>query len=173
MLDLVVRGGVAVTPEDITELDLGVAAGQVAVLVSAGPLEGARTIDTSGQLVLPGGVELHAHVAQRLPLEWTDGRDVWLPGPEPVTRAAAHGGTTTVLAFVLAGYDDSPQSALEQAIDTWQGESHVDFALHVTLLGAAGRSAFDEPSRCCLRRLSTQGRYRSRQRRRSRALGTG
>lgn len=138
MLDLLVQGGLVVSPDDIALLDVGIVDGRVVSLAAPGSSgDAARTIDATGRIVLPGGVELHAHVGQRVPLEWTSGHDVWLPGPEPVTRAAAHGGTTTVLAFALVGEGIDARHALRRVTETWKGQSHVDYAFHLTLLGTA------------------------------------
>ena len=73
----------------------------VAVGRDLGP--GAREIDATGRLVLPGGIDPHAHIGQ-----------VSANGPlnadtlASATTAAAFGGTTTVISFAmmhdLSGY---------------------------------------------------------------------
>ena len=58
--DLVVRGGAVVTAEGRARVDVGVRDGRVAQL--GGDLTGARILDASDRLVLPGGVDPHVHL---------------------------------------------------------------------------------------------------------------
>ncbi len=90
--DLVVRGGTIVTAADTFPADVGIVGEQIAA-VGRG-LEGARTIDASGTLVLPGGVDSHCHVEQ---LE-ADG-SVHEETFESAARSAFAGGTTTLIPF--------------------------------------------------------------------------
>ncbi len=62
--DLVIRGGTVVTAADSSRCDVGVKDGRVAALGAA--LSGGReTLDASGKLVLPGGIDAHCHIAQQ------------------------------------------------------------------------------------------------------------
>lgn len=90
--DLVVRGGLVTTAAEQFRADIGITAGRIAA-VGAG-LGGARTIDASGLLVMPGGVDSHCHIEQ---LQEGGGADeeTWTSG----SRAALAGGTTTVVSF--------------------------------------------------------------------------
>ena len=62
-LDLVIRNGTVVTAADRIECDVGVKDGCIALLGNG--LEGDDTIDASGKLVLPGGIDSHVHIAER------------------------------------------------------------------------------------------------------------
>ncbi len=89
--DLTIVGGTVVTPEGLREVDISVADGQIEAIgpeLSAG---GARTIDATGMLVLPGVIDVHTH------LRLSDAEHPDRFGQD--TTAAAHGGTTTVLTF--------------------------------------------------------------------------
>ena len=90
--DLVVRGGTVVTASEQFRADVGVVDGRVAALGSG--LSGARVLDASGMLVMPGGVDSHCHIEQ---LQEGGGADeeTWESG----SRAALAGGTTSVVAF--------------------------------------------------------------------------
>ena len=62
--DLVIRNGTVATAADTTLCDVGIKDGVVATLgkkLGAG----AREIDASGRLVLPGGIDSHCHIEQR------------------------------------------------------------------------------------------------------------
>jgi len=60
--DLVIRGGTVATAERTFAADVGIRDGKVAELGQG--LQGARTIDAAGRLVLPGGVDSHCHIEQ-------------------------------------------------------------------------------------------------------------
>ena len=65
MIDLVVRGGTVVTPSGAGALDVAVEGEKIVSITEPGALnaEGARVIDATGKIVVPGGIEPHAHVA--------------------------------------------------------------------------------------------------------------
>ena len=75
---------------------------KTAAYAAVGPgLEGDRTVDATGKLVVPGGIEPHAHIHEPMYRGWTQGEEVWLQSPEGATRAAIFGGTTTVVSFAF------------------------------------------------------------------------
>ena len=91
MTDLVVRGGTVVTAGGSFPADVAVSDGRVAAVAPDLGRNGAQVVDATGLLVLPGCVDVHTHT--RLP---TDGEpDRFFAD----SVAAAHGGTTTFLAF--------------------------------------------------------------------------
>ncbi|MGA9090115.1 MAG: dihydropyrimidinase, partial [Bradyrhizobium sp.] len=61
--DVVIRGGRVATATDVFEADVAVA-GETVVAVGRGLPAGKREIDARGKLVLPGGVDSHAHIEQ-------------------------------------------------------------------------------------------------------------
>jgi dihydropyrimidinase len=61
-LDLVIRGGTVATAEKEFRADVGIMGERVAELGSG--LSGKKTIDASGKLVLPGGIDSHCHIEQ-------------------------------------------------------------------------------------------------------------
>lgn len=58
-----------VTPQGVTNLDVGIQEGKIAALALPGTLEGKarRVIDATGKIVLPGGIEPYAHIAIPVP----------------------------------------------------------------------------------------------------------
>ena len=60
--DLVVKGGTCVTASEMFEADIGIKDGRIAALGEG--LNGEDVIDARGNLVMPGGIEAHAHIAQ-------------------------------------------------------------------------------------------------------------
>ena len=65
MLDYVIRGGQVVTPGGVGEWDIGVRGEKIVAVAESGALTDSvgRVIDASGKIVIPGGIEPHAHVA--------------------------------------------------------------------------------------------------------------
>src|SRR5260370_9266591 len=61
--DLVIRGGRVATVSDVFEADVAIS-GETIVAVGRGLPAGRREIDARGKLVLPGGVDSHAHIEQ-------------------------------------------------------------------------------------------------------------
>ena len=60
--DLVIKSGTVVTPADMFPSDIGIAGGKVRTIGLG--LSGNRTLDASGMLVMPGGVDTHCHIEQ-------------------------------------------------------------------------------------------------------------
>ena len=98
MLDLLIRRGEVVTPQGVGKWSVGVQGEKVAFIgTDEHAPQAVRTIDASGKIVVPGGIEPHAHL---------DIYDLTNPdagvsklGPEEDTRGMAFGGTTTHLDF--------------------------------------------------------------------------
>ena len=87
--DLVIRGGRVATASDVFEADVGITGETIAAIGRNLPA-GQREIDARGKLVLPGGVDSHAHIEQ-LSAAGIMNADTF----ESATTSAAFGGTTT------------------------------------------------------------------------------
>ncbi|MGA2409126.1 MAG: dihydropyrimidinase, partial [Candidatus Binataceae bacterium] len=110
MLDLLIRGGKVVTPNGTGNWAIGV---QDELIVSIGPdepAEAGRVIDASGMIVVPGGIEPHAHLASLIGMH-PERREFTL-GPEEDTLGMAFGGTTTHLDFCFV----HPATDIETAL---------------------------------------------------------
>lgn len=114
MLDLLIINGLVSTPSGALELNAGVSGGRIRGLYERGAAPPAtRTIDASGLRVLPGFVDAHFHCSG-VP----DGvREDMISA----TRAAAAGGTTTVLHMpVLDPF------RIRDRVDAARSQTHVD-----------------------------------------------
>ncbi len=65
MLDMIIKGGHVVTPAGAGDWDVALQGEKIVAVALPGvlPEEGARLIDASGKIVVPGGIEPHAHAA--------------------------------------------------------------------------------------------------------------
>lgn len=123
--DVIIRNGTVVTATDSYVADVGIADGKVAAIAGELPAQNASQIlDASGKLLLPGGIDVHTHLD--MPFGGTTSADDFETG----TRAAAFGGTTTLIDFAIQ-YKGQP---LRQAFDTWMSKASSkavsDYAFH-------------------------------------------
>jgi dihydropyrimidinase len=123
--DLVIRNGTVATAADVFAADVGVKDGKVAALAARLP-EGAREIDASGKLVLPGGVDSHCHIAQLSSNGIMTADDF-----ETGSRSAACGGTTTVIPFAAQHRGMSLRQVVADYHRQAEGKAIIDYAFHL------------------------------------------
>jgi len=87
--------------------------------------EDVAVVDATGLYVLPGGVDTHVHLENVIGPTLTC--DTFASG----TKAAAFGGTTTVVDFALQTATDSPLGAIARAQRSAEAQVAVDYGLHV------------------------------------------
>jgi dihydropyrimidinase len=126
-LDLVIRNGTVVTAAETFTADLGIADGRIAVIGKT--LDGGdREIDASGLIVMPGGVDAHCHVDEPSYLGATLADDF-----ASATRAAACGGTTTIVSFANQLGGKSLRAAVEDYHGRAADKALIDYAFHIIL----------------------------------------
>ncbi len=133
MIDLVVRGGTVVTPSGAGALDVAVEGEKIVSITEPGALnaEGARVIDATGKIVVPGGIEPHAHVATPI----FGQPDAETAPPDQTSRAALFGGVTTVTDFAVTGPRGSLSGAVEERNNRWKGNAFCDYSYHAMFFG--------------------------------------
>jgi dihydropyrimidinase len=129
MPTVLVRNGRVVSASESAEADLFVDGERIALVGQGLSLPADTVIDASGCLVLPGGIDAHTH------LDMTAGGVTSADDFETGTRAAAFGGTTTVVDFATP----EPGEPLLAALETWhrkaEGRAAIDYGFHMALRG--------------------------------------
>jgi len=129
---IVIRGGLVITAAEEIHADVLIEGESVVALAATGSAAAAAwtaqtEIDAAGQYVIPGGVDAHTHM--ELPFGGTFASDTFETG----TRAAAWGGTTTVVDFAV----QSVGRSLREGLDTWhakaEGNCAIDYAFHMIM----------------------------------------
>ncbi len=120
-----IKNGNVVTAVDNYTADILIEDDKVSVIGRRLDMEADKTIDASDKLVIPGGIDPHTHM--ELPFGGTSASDDFRTG----TRAAAHGGTTTIIDFAVQNHGES----LIQAVDNWhkkaEGKTAIDYGFHL------------------------------------------
>ncbi len=132
---ILITGGTVVTPFGAGEFDIWIEGETINAVSEPGTVAGpgVRVIDAAGKIVVPGGIEPHAHIG--------GARQPERSGAEPVSLAAVWGGTTTVLDFAtqIPGHD--LHHAIGEAAERWQGSAYTDYSYHPIFTNGADRAS--------------------------------
>ena len=123
--DTIITNGRVVTASDTYASDVAIGNGKIVAIGQSLPPENAsRIIDAAGKYLLPGGIDVHTHLD--MPFGGTTSSDDFETG----TRAAAFGGTTTLIDFAI----QYKGQTLRTAFDTWMQKASAkavcDYAFH-------------------------------------------
>ncbi|MGW1678377.1 dihydropyrimidinase [Saccharopolyspora sp. NPDC002376] len=138
----VIRGGLVITATEEIRADVLVEDERVAAIAAPEVAEqwvsAADTVlDADGHYVIPGGVDGHTHM--QMPFGGTFASDTFETG----TRAAAWGGTTTIVDFAIQPVGGS----LREGLDAWhakaEGQCAIDYGFHM-ILSDVGDDALKE-----------------------------
>jgi dihydropyrimidinase len=123
--DTLIKNALVVTASDTYPSDVGIKGEKIATLAANLPRESARqVVDAQGHYLMPGGIDVHTHLD--MPFGGTMSSDDFETG----TRAAAFGGTTTLIDFAI----QYKGQTLRTALDTWwkkaEGKAVIDYGFH-------------------------------------------
>jgi dihydropyrimidinase len=125
-----IANGTIVTAEGSQTADVLIDGEWIATIGSDLPGAGVTaddTIDASGKYVIPGAIDVHTHM--ELPFGGTFAKDTFESG----TRAAAFGGTTTIIDFAV----QSRGKSLREGLDAWhakaEGNAVADYGFHMIM----------------------------------------
>jgi len=120
-----IKNGRVVTAVDDYTADVLIDGETISVIGKTLDIEADEVIDAAGKLVIPGGIDPHTHM--ELPFGGTQASDDFFTG----TRAAAFGGTTTIIDFAVQYKGES----MIKAIDNWhakaEGKCAIDYSFHL------------------------------------------
>ena len=140
-MGLLIKSGTVVTAEKTFPADILVEGETIReVRPGIAPNSAHTVVDATGMYLLPGGIDVHTHLD--MPFGGTTSSDDFLTG----TRAAAIGGTTTLVDFAI----QSRGTRMRAALDTWwkkaEGKACIDYGFHmiVTDLAGAGLEDMDD-----------------------------
>lgn len=127
-----IAGGTVVSATDVVQADLLIDGERIAAvgrdLCTLG-VQADRTLDATGLLVLPGGVDVHTHLD--MPAGELTSADDFYTG----TVAAAMGGTTTIVDF--AEQERGRGQSLYQVLELWHeragGKAVIDYGFHAVI----------------------------------------
>ncbi len=138
MATKLIVNGTLITDTSAFAADLLIRDGKIAAVGPGLQATEAEIVDASGKLVLPGGVDPHVHFD--LPMFGTVSSDDHYTG----SKAAAFGGTTTVIDFVSLDYP-----TLHESVQAWHAKAEkaaVDYSAHMNLTRFDERIADEIPS---------------------------
>ena len=133
MFDLLITGGTVVTPSEAAALDIGVQDGRIAAIAAPGTLtdDATQTLDASGRIVTPGGIEPHIHAAANVrPGAHELVAGVPNAGPLEHSLGAIWGGTTTVVDFAPAP-EGELVGGVHDFLSVWNGNAYADYSAHI------------------------------------------
>jgi dihydropyrimidinase len=122
-----IKDGRVVSSKATTLADVLIEGETIARVAPGIDAAGHNVVDAAGMLILPGGIDVHTHLD--MPFGGTVSADDYEWG----TRAAAIGGTTTLIDFAL----QSMGKPMGDAFKTWraksEGKACIDYALHMAV----------------------------------------
>src|SRR5215217_929510 len=112
-------------PADV--LVVGDTIAQIGIDLAGAGVTADETIDAGGRYLIPGAIDVHTHM--ELPFGGTFAKDTFETG----TRAAAFGGTTSIIDFAV----QSKGSSLREGLDAWlakaEGKAVTDYGFHMIM----------------------------------------
>ena len=132
MSTVLIQNGTIVNADSTVQADLLIEGTTIKEIRAGIPASSAdKVVDAQGLLLLPGGIDAHTHLD--MPFGGSQSADDFLTG----TRAAAIGGTTTIVDFAI----QARGTKMRDALDTWwkkaEGKTCIDYGLHMIEIGRA------------------------------------
>ncbi|MFF5290815.1 dihydropyrimidinase [Paractinoplanes globisporus] len=129
-MSTLIKGGTVIGSTGPYAADVLVDGETIAAIFAPGKgPEGPDVIDATGKYVIPGAIDAHTHM--QMPFGGTQASDTFDTG----TRAAAIGGTTTIIDFAIQRYGEVVQDGLAAWHAKTAGECHIDYGFHMILGG--------------------------------------
>jgi dihydropyrimidinase len=136
-MTVLITGGTVVSASGSTIADVLIDGEQIVALIAPGSTSlgadlaasASHVIDATGKLVIPGGVDGHTHM--EMPFGGTSASDTFETG----TRAAAWGGTTTIVDFIVHHTGEPVMDGIAAWNEKAGGNCAIDYGFHQILAG--------------------------------------
>ncbi len=139
-MSLIIKNGTIFTASDSFKADISIENEKITrIATHIEPNPGDEIIDATGLEIYPGGIDAHTHLD--MPFMGT----VTIDDFESGSRAAACGGTTTIIDFVIPEKGKSLHDALEIWMKKAQGKTAIDYSFHMALVEYNDRVANEIP----------------------------
>lgn len=123
--DTIIVNARVVTATDTYPADVAILDGKITAIGQNLPRERAdRILDAAGKYLLPGGIDVHTHLD--MPFGGTTSADDFETG----TRAAAFGGTTTLIDFAIQYKGQTLRTAFDAWMQKASGKAVCDYSFH-------------------------------------------
>jgi dihydropyrimidinase len=133
-MTLLIKNGTVVSATGRSAIDVLIDGERIVALLQPGSslsesVAADQMIDATGKYVVPGGVDVHTHM--EMPFGGTSASDTFETG----TRAAAWGGTTTIVDFAIQRTGERVQDGLDAWHDKADGNCAIDYGFHMIVGG--------------------------------------
>src|SRR5215468_144926 len=123
--DTLIVNGTVVTATETYAADIGVSDGKVTAIGQGLARENTRRVlDAKSKYIMPGGIDVHTHLD--MPFGGTTSADDFETG----TRAAAFGGTTTLIDFAIQYKGQTLRTAFDAWMEKAAPKAVADYAFH-------------------------------------------
>lgn len=126
--DLVIKNGTVVNSNGTFSADIGIVAGKIKTLQDHIHTEGERVLEAKNKYIFPGIIDVHTH------LEHGSGDDVTVDDFESGSKAAAAGGITTFMDFIIQNHQRSIEESFQLRNQSAQNKSVIDYSFHIALM---------------------------------------
>ena len=125
---IIIKGGTCVQPEGLRRADVALEGDRIAKIAShIEPGQGDQVVDAAGCWVFPGFIDAHTHLQCWTGMDWT--ADTFETG----TRAAACGGTTTIVDYATQDRGMTLDEALREWHSRADGTCTANYAFHMAI----------------------------------------
>ncbi len=131
-MSVLIKNGRIITACDDYKADIFIEKEKITFIGNDLSMQADKVIDASGKYVFPGGIDPHTHLD--MPFMGTVSSDDFITG----TRAAAFGGTTTIIDFAIQKMGRSALEGLEIWHAKADGKAAIDYAFHMILTDMEG-----------------------------------
>jgi dihydropyrimidinase len=137
-MSILIRAGRVITAADDYVGDVFIENERISLIGESLDVEADKVIDAAGKYVLPGGVDPHTH------LDMPFGGTVTIDDVESGQTAAAFGGTTCHVDFVIQPQEATFAAALDEWRSKADGKQVIDMGYHMAITDLNGGGSLEE-----------------------------